>query len=352
MHAQAPTKLNAQSVGWLVSNLKTNDHNELFQTELASSRMRAGVCIQGCLQAGLRVLPLNFRDPNDQPRLVFMAKYVHDSNTAQFLDDSGQRWALWKEKIEALKARSGVFVVDYTDNHFKTASVVGDFYRMVRPMVDALVLPSEKMRSHLGSEFAGPVIVIPEPVEIPVQPLRPSPRGAKVALWFGHNSNLKYLTKFMQSGMAGAPPEQLVILTNNVSQALLNSLAPYCPKGMKLTMATWTKDTMLKAAAQSHYCIIPSDRDDPQKNGASPGRLLTSLALGLPTLAEPLESYLPFRDFFVSMQSSSVQAFLKDPGAFADNLTEAQALIESQFSIQAIGAQWANFARDRLGLTA
>ena len=30
-------------VGWLVSNVRTNDFEELFTTELASSRMRAGV---------------------------------------------------------------------------------------------------------------------------------------------------------------------------------------------------------------------------------------------------------------------------------------------------------------------
>ena len=337
------------SVGWLVSNVKTNNHAELFKTELASSRMRAGVCIQGCLQAGLRVLPLNFREASDQPSLVFMAKYVHDSNTAQFLDDSGQRWALWKEKIEALKARSGIFVMDYTDNHFKTTSVVGDFYRMVRPMVDALVVPSEKMREHLGEAFKGPVTVIPEPIEVPLQPVRRYTGGPRVALWFGHNSNLKYLIDFMQKGMASEPPEQLLVLTNNVSQPLLNSLAPHCPKGVKVTMAPWSKATMLKAAAQSHFCIVASNRDDPQKNGASPGRLLTSLALGLPTLAEPLESYLPFSDFFVSTRSNQVGDFLKNPGSFAQGLEQAQALIESTFSVRAIGKQWADFAQQSLG---
>ena len=88
----------ATKVGWLISNVKTNDVEELFNTELASSRMRAGVCISGCLKANIAVYPLNFREPDHNPDLVFMAKYVPDSNTGQYLDDSGQRWDFWLKK--------------------------------------------------------------------------------------------------------------------------------------------------------------------------------------------------------------------------------------------------------------
>ena len=74
-----------------MSNVVSNDLQELFDTELACSRLRAGVCIRGCLEEGFNVLPLNFRDTSHRPELVYTAKYVPDSNTGKYLDDSGAR---------------------------------------------------------------------------------------------------------------------------------------------------------------------------------------------------------------------------------------------------------------------
>ena len=51
-----------KSIGWLISNLRTNEFAELFNTELASTRMRAGVCISGCKNNGITVLSPNYRE--------------------------------------------------------------------------------------------------------------------------------------------------------------------------------------------------------------------------------------------------------------------------------------------------
>ena len=50
-----------KSIAWLISNLRTNEFAELFNTELASTRMRAGVCISGA-NNGMTVLPPNYRE--------------------------------------------------------------------------------------------------------------------------------------------------------------------------------------------------------------------------------------------------------------------------------------------------
>ena len=73
-----------KSIAWLISNLRTNDFAELFNTQLASTRMRAGVCISGCRDNGISVLPPNYREASHDPDVVFMAKFVPDSNTGQF----------------------------------------------------------------------------------------------------------------------------------------------------------------------------------------------------------------------------------------------------------------------------
>jgi hypothetical protein len=197
------------SIAWLVSNVVSNDHQELFDTELASSRLRAGVCIKGCLEEGFNVLPLNFREPSHRPELVYMAKYVPDSNTGKYLDDSGTRWQIWLDKVAALKGWGAKLVVDYTDNHFQNPNIVGDFYRTIQPSIDALVVPSTKMLGHLKGSWDGPVQIIPEPVEVSF--MAPNASAEKksqplTALWFGHVTNLEYLFRFMATDLHKAPP--------------------------------------------------------------------------------------------------------------------------------------------------
>lgn len=337
------------AVGWLVSNVRTNDHSELFETELASSRMRAGVCIQGLNEAGIPVLPLNFREPWCQPNLVFMAKFVPDSNTGQFLDDGGTRWGIWLEKIKALHARGCPLVVDYTDHHFSNPNVVGDFYRAIESMVSGMVVPSTKMKSHLDGRWSGPLEIIPEPVEVPIQTVRQYTGGKKVALWFGHNSNLPYLFDFMANEMHDAPPDRLIILTNHAAQQVVDAASARGPKHMSISLGKWSVDAMLKAAAQAHYAVIPSNVADERKNGASPGRLLTSLAMGLPVVATPLESYLPFSNYFAPIGSPAATALMANPGEHTDQIEAAQLQIQSQFTVPAIGAQWAAYARRLIG---
>ncbi len=336
-------------IGWLVPNVKTNDHQELYDTEMASSRLRAGVCIQGCERSGMLVYPLNFRESSHDPHLVFMAKFVPDSNTGQYLDDSGTRAGIWLEKIQQIKAKGRILVVDYTDNHFTNPNIVGDFYRTIRPHIDAMVVPSTRMARHLEGSWDKPLEIIPEPVEVPLQPVRRYNGGEKIALWFGHNSNLPYLFEFMRTGMKEAPPDRLVILTNHILKDVVQSAANQGPKGLQITLAKWSVETMLKAAAACHYVIVPSNTEDERKNGASPGRLLTSLAMGLPVVATPLESYLPFAAHFAQIGTPQAIELMRNPASHADRIEPAQALIEAQYTVQAIGAQWAAYARRLMG---
>ena len=339
------------SIAWLVSNVVSNDHQELFNTELASSRLRAGACIKGCLEAGFNVLPLNFREPSHRPELVYMAKYVPDSNTGKYLDDSGTRWQIWLDKVAALEGWGAKLVVDYTDNHFQNPTIVGDFYRAIQPSIDALVVPSTKMAAHLKGVWEGPLTIIPEPVEAAfMAPDASAEKKAQplTALWFGHVTNLEYLFRFMATDLHKAPPERLIILTNNSPTAAVQKAALKAPKATQIALGQWTLSSMQKAAQLAHYALIPSDKNDLRKSGASPGRLLTSLAMGLPTVAEPLESYLPFANYFQATGTQESVRLMQDPFSFHAQVLAAQPLIQQSFTMQAIGKQWAEFTKSLL----
>ena len=339
-----------QSIAWLISNLRTNNFSELFETELASTRMRAGICISGCQKNGLLVLPPNYRDPEHNPSVVFMAKFVPDSNTGQFLDDSGVRRDLWLKKINELVSKNKKLVLDYTDNHFTKEGVVGDFYRQIKPSVSGLVLPSYKMKENIASEWKGYTKIIPEPVEVDfIAPDIAKPDYTNLtALWFGHVSNLPYLLDYMATHMHFACPKNLIILTNNMPREAVEEGAKRAPKGLKINLAKWSLSNMRVAAKVSHYALIPSVKNDPRKSGVSPGRLLTSFALGLPVISEDLHSYTPFSRFFAKVGSDAAKQLAQNPRSYHDKVKNVQKLIKEQFTVSAIEKEWVDVATNFL----
>tara|TARA_A100001015_G_C15040778_1_gene739537 strand:- start:3335 stop:4372 length:1038 start_codon:yes stop_codon:yes gene_type:complete len=339
-----------KSIAWLISNLRTNNFSELFETELASTRMRAGICISGCQKNGLTVLPPNYRDTKHDPSVVFMVKFVPDSNTGQYLDDSGVRRDLWLKKINELVKKNKKLVLDYTDNHFTKQGIVGDFYRQIKSSVSGLVLPSHKMGENITSEWKGYTKIIPEPVEVSfIEPGIEKPDYKNLtALWFGHVSNLTYLLDYMATQMHLACPKNLIILTNNMPRQAVEEGAKRAPKGLKINLAKWSLSNMRVAAKISHYALIPSDKNDPRKSGVSPGRLLTSLALGLPVISEDLHSYMPFSKFFAKVGTDDAKNLAQNPSSYHGKVREAQSLIRERYTTSAIENEWVEVASNFL----
>ena len=156
---------------------------------------------------------------------------------------------------------------------------------------------------------------------------------------------IHYLLNYMVTSMHENPPKRLIILTNNMPTDAVRESAKMAPKGLKIQLVQWSKDNMRRAAKASHYAIIPSDKDDPRKSGVSPGRLLTSLALGLPVIAEPLHSYMPFKEYFAVTNSENARELAKDPVVYHDRVKEAQSRIRNGFTVEVIEKEWVQVAR-------
>ena len=81
-------------------------------------------------------------------------------------------------------------------------------------------------------------------------------------------------------------------------------------------------------------------KNDSRKNGVSPGRLLTSFALGLPVIAEGLDSYLPFSKFFAIVGTESAEILAKNPATYHEKIREAQELVRENYTVDAIEKEW------------
>jgi hypothetical protein len=335
-------------VAWLVSNVKTADPDELLNTELASSRMRAGVCIRACRQAGIPVLPLNLVGTDELPTVAFMSKYVHDSGANLYLHDGGTRWDFWTEQVARIKAAGGRLIVDYTDNHLAGDDMRTQWYRHILPQVDGMVVPSEKMAENARSYWDGPLWLIPEPIEVPILPPRPLPdlslAGSRLqALWFGHNSNIPYLYRFIQNEMHYCPPMDVTILTNHLDTEGLKAVIARGQQGAQWRLGKWSVPAMLEAAKLCHVALIPSDASDPRKNGASNNRVVTALALGLVPIATTIESYKTFTEALVEPPShGGKEISVQKLTAAHTKLNVLQPRICAEFADQKIRLRWAN----------
>ena len=99
---------------------------------------------------------------------------------------------------------------------------------------------------------------------------------------------------------------------------------------------------MLEAAKLCDACIIPSDTQDPNKSGASSNRLITALAMGLPTAADNLESYKEFSAFYVDIRSEKFRTMMVRPDSFNPMVVKAQEDIVPRFSFDDIKQAWGN----------
>ena len=344
----SPLAVGQARVAWLVSNVKTADPDELLNTELASSRMRAGVCIRACRQAGIPVLPLNLVGTDELPTVAFMSKYVHDSGANLYLHDGGTRWDFWTEQVARIKAAGGRLIVDYTDNHLAGEDMRTKWYRHILPQVDGMVVPSEKMAENARSYWDGPLWLIPEPIEVPILPPRPLPdlslAGSRLqALWFGHNSNIPYLYRFIQNEMHYCPPMDVTILTNHLDTEGLKAVIARGQQGAQWRLGKWSVPAMLEAAKLCHVALIPSDASDPRKNGASNNRVVTALALGLVPIATTIESYKTFTEALVEPPShGGKEISVQKLTAAHTKLNVLQPRICAEFADQKIRLRWAN----------
>jgi len=109
---------------------------------------------------------------------------------------------------------------------------------------------------------------------------------------------------------------------------------------LDIYLTPWSKNDMLKAAQICDFCLLPTGINDIKKIGASSNRLLTSLAMGLPTITDNLESYFPFREFYIELRLSEISKMINNPIVDIVKIELAQKIINDQFSIKRIKNNW------------
>ncbi len=301
------------------------------ESNLASIRMRSALAAKCMSTAGWKTsIGENvFEDPD----LILVGKIgAHDID---------QRTTDWIRKLQKAKRKNCKILVDYTDNHLGFDSPMGPFYSSALQLADHFVTPGTFLSDQLAAKSKQPITLIPDPIEVPILPVKIEKTNTPLrALWFGHRTNIPYLVNFIESKITTNDTLEVIILSD---ESALNALRGHqfrTSAKISLRLAPWSVKNLTSASHFSDICIIPSDPNDPRKAGASSNRLITALALGLPTAVDLLPSYTDFSDFVVEIQSIKFNAFLRNPEIMNNKTETAQREIVPRFFPTAIGQRW------------
>ena len=316
---------------WLIPSGLSSEIVALKRSTLASVRLR-------CVPSILSVCDMNWK--------VTCGEHVTSMPSVLLIGKIGAnnievRQALWLEQIKGAKKSAKIFL-DYTDHHLGFNSPMSSFYESAMKEVDCCITPSKSMAELLSKRWSGPISIIEDPLEI--NACQPKIRVGKpiTLLWFGHSSNIDFLIHFLSDGFRVGDYIRLIVLSNeNGLNHFANSNLISNAK-IEFNLGLWSLESMVEAAKISDACIIPSDLKNNKKIGASSNRLITSLALGLPTAADNLPSYREFSNYYCDLRSTGFREILSDPVKFASVVAGAQHTFIDRFNVRKIQQDWKN----------
>jgi hypothetical protein len=324
------------NVTWLCAVRATN-LAQLENSNLASVRLRTAVSLRGMAGFGIECIVTDGNQYSSTDLII--------AGKIDYLSDPS-RPMRWLSYMADGKSRGARVIIDYTDNHLGQDSPAGQFYRESLNLADGVIVSSEVLRDEVRKYFDKYIRVIEDPIEVEI--IAPKPRSSKFpsALWFGHSSNLPYLISYLER----TPPtslKTLAALSNFETCPLLLERLVCAAKVSNISLNTiqWTMANVIKISKICDVSIIPAGLYDDRKKGASSNRLLTSLALGLPTAAHPINSYLEFAEYFYDLTRSNHTEFFKRFEEYQSKIAHVQKLLRSRFTKDFIGVQWADLAQ-------
>ena len=249
--------------------------------------------------------------------------------------DIEKRGVSWLNQIKMAHFSECKIILDYTDNHIMLNNPMTLFYKSILPFITYAVTPSEQMSLILSNFWKGSIYTIQDSIDIGI--VKWNDYESKSLLWFGHSTNIQFLLNFLQRYHSKISDYTLKIITN---QDGINYFTKNNNTDIHVTTKLWSLDTFINESSTCDICIIPSDKENLKKQGAGHNRLITSLALGFPTIATMLPSYEPFKDYFFDLDSLELSSALTNRKMFKRKVILAQKKIVPLFLPKVISRKW------------
>lgn len=306
--------------------------SSLQVSPLASARLRLWPAAQAAAQMGMPVT-IGERCPA-KTDILLIGKIG--------ANDILKRTSCWLQQIATMRQAGTRVLLDYTDHHLASGSVMTPFYQDACLHANTVCVPTVDLKMALDSHpgVTGGVSVVSDPLEYDLVPPKASlPSGRIRSMWFGHPSNATFLAQFIQRYSEQLAGQALHIVSAPQTVEVLKQFRFSSPPDLSLSFEHWNVQAVSKAAVTADYCIIPSDPASP-KRYASNNRLVSALALGLPTIATALPSYREVGDFFAETETPSALELMANPLEFSQQVVSFQNNEIGRFTRATVLSSW------------
>lgn len=310
-------------IHWLIPG-KNYDLNSLQNNTLASVRLRTYVS-----SFNSKSFTFSFGENMPFKTDILVVGKIGSYNLAE-------RSQNWTNQVKMCHFADGKVILDYTDNHLMIRSPMTEFYRSILQYIDVVITPSNKMSSIVSNIWKGPIETINDSIEVEINEWKEDKKAEKL-LWFGHSTNIIYLIRFLYKYQDIINPYSLSIITNQVGIDYFNK---FNRTNIRFKTFLWSINKLLKESQLSDLCIIPSDKNNPLKQGAGHNRLITALALGMPVVATSIASYEQFNDYFIDDESAKIKDVLINPNIIRNKVMLAQKKVVPLFNKFNLSRKW------------
>ena len=301
----------------------------LLESNLASTRLRTAVACQYLKSKGYCVSVGDFIV--GEVDIVIIGKIGFNPD----------KFEIWMKQIIDYKKNDVKIYLDYTDNHLGFNSPMRKYYQSFLTVSNKLIVTNKKMSEIVANYWNGTVSIIPDAIEVDIVPPKDVENIPLRLLWFGHASNVEFIINYIEkNSLINNDKVHLNIMTNPYGIELIVKYLEKYKSIENVDILEWSKNLMCSVALKSDACIIPSSSINPRKAGVSSNRLITALALGLPTVATNLESYKEYNKYYIDIDLYPIDFILKNLKFQKNLVKEAQNSIIKKYSNFDIGGLW------------
>lgn len=298
------------------------DPTQFRNSPIASERLRLSFIEEAAKQCGYKVT--GGISINNSADIIYISKITEDM----------QKTIL--EIIQTIKSAPKTVLVDYTDDIF-----VSNFddervkiYEELIKINSIFVVPVEGLFKKIKKR-GKKTFVIPDGIDnIPnIEPL--SKNNDKInILWNGHSSNINSLLRVISNELVDFSFNLHIVSNANSFQILKEAKLKNTPK-CKLIGHIWSINKLQHVSKNCDIAILPSN-----KIWASANRLVTNFRLGLPVIAETINSYEPYSNYYCSFEKEDVSDMFRSPEKWYELVLQAQKKTQEDFSNERIVGLW------------
>ncbi len=295
---------------------------ELINSNVASYRLRLSYVYNAAIELGFNVscgLKIN-----KNADIIYVGKITKDMKQSLSLE------------INKLKKSKAHVLIDYTDDLLSSKKDLErrKIYEDLMSLNSVVIVPIEGLGNKI-KEKGKIVFVIPDGIDnFPsINPFNKNNKQVNI-LWNGHSSNINSLIRIITTNLLGYS-YNLHLVSNSASFEIFTKIQFTVSLKCTPFAHLWSINNLQNIAKKCDFAILPTD-----KLWASANRLITNFRLGLPVIAETIDSYKPFLNYYCEFKKNKIDNMFKSSTSYHNLVSLAQKKITEEFNEKKLNNLW------------